>query len=107
MIEQLTVEKLKGQLDQKENLPVILDVREPWELDVCSMGGTHNIPMGQIQNRIDELNKDRGIVIMCHHGIRSQRVALFLQQQGFTNIYNLSGGIDAWAKQIDPQMAKY
>lgn len=107
MVDQLTVKELKGQLDRKENLPVILDVREPWELDVCSLSDTHNIPMGQIQNRVDELNKDRGLVIMCHHGIRSQRVALFLQQQGFANIYNLAGGIDAWAKQVDPQMAKY
>ena len=107
MVDQLTVEQLKQRLDKKESLPVILDVREPWELDVCSLSNTHNIPMGQIQGRINELNKDRDLVVMCHHGIRSQRVALFLQQQGFTDIYNLSGGINAWANQVDPHMAKY
>lgn len=107
MVEQLSVEELKERLDRDGGQPVILDVREPWELGVCALENTVHIPMRQIPVNIEALDKDQEIVVMCHHGIRSQSVARFLEQNGFDKIYNLSGGIDAWAKRIDSSMAVY
>jgi rhodanese-related sulfurtransferase len=87
--------------------PIVLDVREPWELAVCSLPDTLNIPMGQVAARVAELPRDAEIVVMCHHGIRSQQVALFLQRQGFDKLYNLKGGIAAWSREVDPATPTY
>ena len=86
---------------------VILDVREPWELALCSVAGALAIPMNEVPRRLAELDRDRPIVVMCHHGSRSLRVAHFLAQQGFPAVSNLSGGIDAWREQIEPSMRPY
>lgn len=86
---------------------VLLDVREPWEMAVCSVDGSLNIPMGDIPGRLEELPGDRPLVVMCHHGMRSFRVAAWLRQNGFSNALNLRAGIDAWARQIDPEMPTY
>ena len=96
-------------------LPVVLDVREPWELQTASVkpdGFTLlHIPMGEIQARVAELQQVPGtshpIACLCHHGARSQRVANFLAQSGFTEIVNLAGGIDAWSNEVDPGVAHY
>jgi rhodanese-related sulfurtransferase len=103
---QLTVLQLKERLEQGET-PILLDVREEWELARCQLPGTTWIPMGQIMARASELNKEKETVVVCHHGIRSWQVAKFLEHEGFENVINLSGGIDAWAKEIDPAMALY
>lgn len=87
--------------------PLILDVREPWEVNICALPQATHIPMAQIPARIEELARDREIVVMCHHGVRSQHVAYFLASQGFAKLYNLRGGIDAWAKEVEPGMPKY
>lgn len=86
---------------------MLLDVREPHELATAAIAGSHHIPMREIPGRTSELPKDQEIVVMCHHGARSARVAGFLETQGFTNVINLDGGIDAWSKQIDPSVANY
>lgn len=102
----LTVHELKTRLDQG-NPPVLLDVREEWETARCQLPESTWIPMGEIVSRAAELSKDAEIVVICHHGIRSWQVAKYLEREGFTNIFNLSGGIDAWAKEIDPAMPIY
>jgi rhodanese-related sulfurtransferase len=91
--------------------PLILDVRETWECQLASIAPegceVQIVPMQTIPARIDELDKNRAIACLCHHGGRSAHVAMFLQRQGFADVYNLTGGVDAWARQVDPQMATY
>ena len=106
MIQQMTVQELQQRLEQ-DNPPLIIDVREPWEYQLCSLPDTVLIPMGSIQQRLDELDPDRETVVLCHHGIRSQHVAIYLQRVGFTQLHNLRGGINAWARELDPHMETY
>ncbi|MDB5990535.1 MAG: sulfurtransferase [Herbaspirillum sp.] len=87
--------------------PVLLDVREPWEFEKCSIADSVPIAMNTIPARMQELDPDAAIVCICHHGARSMQVAAFLERQGFTNITNLTGGIHAWALQVDPAVAVY
>jgi len=106
-MQQLSVRALKDRLAAPGDSPVILDVREPWELRICALPGTTHIPMGQIPARLDELEPDRETVVVCHHGVRSLRIVHFLESRGFKNLYNLQGGVDAWAREIDPAMHTY
>ena len=85
----------------------ILDVREPWEHAVCTLPGARLIPMQGLPQRVSELDPARPTVVLCHHGMRSYQVAVWLERNGFTDVANLSGGIDAWAREIDPGMAQY
>jgi len=103
----MTVHELKEKLDKGTNDFVLIDVREPWELNVCSIPGATSIPMRAIPARYPELSKEAELVLMCHHGVRSQQVAYFLERQGFTKLNNLAGGIAAWARDIDPKMPTY
>ena len=89
------------------NTPLLLDVREPWEFEICHITDSKLIPMGKIPMLIAELNPLQEIILICHHGIRSRQVGLYLQAQGFTKLINLQGGLDAWARDIDTQMATY
>lgn len=107
MVQQLTVGEYRQWLDADKSDYVLLDVREPWEVQTCALDGYVNIPMGQIPNRLAELDPEKPVVVVCHHGIRSQRVALFLQQAGFETVFNLRGGVDAWAKEVDPAFPTY
>ena len=102
---QITVEQLKQKLDKGEK-PFILDVREHSEYRIANLGGKL-IPLGEIPKRINELKKDAEIIVHCHHGGRSQRAVEFLYEQGFTDVKNLVGGIDAWSTRIDPNIPKY
>lgn len=104
---QLSVRELSERLAAPGDAPVLLDVREDWELRLCALPGTLHIPMGQVPARLDELDPERETVVVCHHGLRSLRVAYFLQSRGFSNLYNLQGGVDAWAHEIDASMQKY
>lgn len=106
-MQQLTPLQLKARLESPQPKPVILDVREPWELKVCALPDITHIPMGQIPARVQELDSERDIVVICHHGMRSQQVVYFLAHRGFKNLFNLAGGIDAWARTVDATMAKY
>lgn len=106
MIQQLTPAQLKERLAH-DAAPVVLDVREPWEVAVCALPGARHIPMRDIPAQAEALPRDKDIVVLCHHGIRSQHVASFLERLGFERIYNLAGGIDAWARDVEPSMAKY
>jgi rhodanese-related sulfurtransferase len=85
----------------------VLDVREARELDVCRLEGALHIPMAEIQDRTDDLPTDQLLVVICHHGARSQMVVDFLRSAGFDNAVNLDGGIDAWACDVDQSMPRY
>ncbi|MGE5624057.1 MAG: rhodanese-like domain-containing protein [Bacillota bacterium] len=91
----------------KETRATLLDVREPWEYDEVHVEGSLHIPMGEIQNRLEELNSAHSYVVICHHGNRSQQVATFLVSKGFSQVANLRGGIDAWAQEVDPGLPRY
>lgn len=87
--------------------PVLLDVREPSEHQICCIAGSVPMPMNTVPTHIAQLDKDAPIVCICHHGARSMQVAHFLEQNGFTQVSNLTGGVHAWAQQVDPAMPRY
>ncbi len=96
--------------DTSRAKPVLLDVREVEEVQICALPGITHIPMNEIPLRAGELKADQDIVCICHHGGRSAQVAQFLiVRAGFdpAHVYNLQGGVHAWANQVDPQMATY
>jgi rhodanese-related sulfurtransferase len=85
----------------------LLDVREPAELALAAVDGALHIPMREVPARLTELPPGRPLVVMCHGGSRSRRVAEFLAANGFEQVFNLHGGIDAWSQQIDPDIPRY
>lgn len=85
----------------------IVDVREPWEHAICVLQDAMLMPMAELPRRVRELDPQRPVVAVCHHGVRSFQVALWLERQGFTDVANLTGGMDAWARDVDPGMASY
>jgi rhodanese-related sulfurtransferase len=87
--------------------PQLLDVREPWEVALCQLPGATLVPMAQTPEALDRLDPRRPVVCYCHHGMRSAQVALFLQRNGFAEVFNLTGGIDGWARQVDAAVAVY
>jgi rhodanese-related sulfurtransferase len=87
--------------------PVLLDVREPWEYQTCHIEQSIPMPMQTVPARQEELDPEAAIVCICHHGMRSAQVAAFLERNGFTNVSNLTGGVHAWAQQVDPAMPVY
>ena len=86
---------------------VLLDCREPLELSLARIDGAVHIPMRDIPARLAELDAARETVVFCHHGIRSAQVAAFLRREGFVNVRNMDGGIDAWSTQVDPSISRY
>ncbi len=104
-IPQLTVKELKQRLDAGEDV-FVLDVREPYEYQIANIGAKL-IPQNDVPKRLDEIDRNREIVVHCRSGQRSQRIAEYLVQQGYGNVKNLAGGILAWADEIDPKMQKY
>jgi len=104
-IAQLTVKELKARRDAGEDI-FLLDVREPYEVQIAQIGGTV-IPQNDVPNRLAEIPRDREIVVHCRSGARSQRIAEFLKQSGYTQVVNLAGGILAWSDEIDPKVQKY
>jgi len=91
--------------------PLLLDVREPWEAQLASIriAGVPDklLPMGQVPERLDELDPLQPVIVYCHHGVRSMQVVAFLQRQGFESVYNLAGGIDAWSREADADVPRY
>jgi rhodanese-related sulfurtransferase len=107
-MEQITAEELKAWLDDPSRpRPVLVDVREPWEFQVCRIPESVHMPMNTIPARAGELATDVETVLICHHGARSFQVGLYLERRGFTRLYNLFGGVDGWARSVDPTMATY
>ncbi|MGC0153340.1 rhodanese-like domain-containing protein [Chromobacterium vaccinii] len=108
MLREITAPELAALLaDPQAARPLLLDVREGWEVQLAHIAGSVHIPMNLIPIRNGELPDDTVIVAICHHGMRSAQVALFLQNAGFEQVLNLQGGIDAWSVQVDPSVARY
>ena len=103
--DEIEVEELKKRLDRGDDI-YVLDVREPHEYDICNIGG-HLIPLGELPNRVNELDTSKEIVAHCRSGVRSAKAVNFLRQAGFKKVHNLAGGILAWADRVDPSMPKY
>ncbi len=107
-MQQLTATQLKEWLDDPaREKPVLIDVREPWEFDICRIGGAKPVPMRAIPARFLELKRDAETVVICHHGARSYQVCMFLEHQGFGKLYNLHGGMAAWSRDVDPSTPTY
>lgn len=87
--------------------PLLLDVREPWEFEICHIAGSINIPMAQLAHQLHRLRQAGETVVICHHGVRSQHMIKYLQQQSITNLINLDGGVEAWAREVDHNMPVY
>jgi len=98
--------ELKSRLDKGDQL-VLLDVREQWEFDLAKLNGSTLIPLATLPQSLDKLKRDVEIVAICHHGMRSADATNFLLQQGFSNVKNLVGGIDAWSAQVDRSVPRY
>ena len=106
MISEISAQALKKRITAGEK-PVLLDVREPEEVAIVRLPGAVHIPMGEVPGRLHELDPDKEIIVYCHHGVRSLHVAQFLVQRDFDRVSNLTGGIDAWAIEVEPGMARY
>lgn len=102
-----SVQELNDYLAQAAQPPLLLDVREPWEYDICHLEGSQLLPMGQVPHSIETLDPQRETVVICHHGIRSRQVCYYLEHMGFANVINMEGGIDAWSRQIDTSLSTY
>ena len=102
----ITPQDLKARLDRNDR-PLLLDVRQDWETRLCRLDNAVHIPIEEIELRTDELNADDEIVVYCHQGVRSAAVADYLRQLGFKNVKNLVGGLDHWARTVDPTMRRY
>lgn len=113
MLRELSVQDVRRLIDtaEAEAAPVLLDVREPWEFSLAAIrttgADTLHIPMREIPARLAEIDPRRTVICVCHHGMRSLQVAHFLLQQGFEEVINLQGGIDAWSEQVDPNVPRY
>ncbi|CCQ73436.1 rhodanese-like domain-containing protein [Magnetospira sp. QH-2] len=102
----IDVHNLKQLLDDGEEI-CILDIREPWETAICGFDDSLRISMRNLPERVAELPRDKPMVVMCHHGVRSLHATQWLRHSGIDNAINLQGGIDAWARQVDRNCATY
>jgi rhodanese-related sulfurtransferase len=104
---EITVEAY-SKLRSGANAPILLDVREPWEVETASVAGATVIPMSEFTSRAHaELDPDQPYVVMCHHGARSLSVTMWLRNQGFEQAQSLAGGIDHWSRAVDPTVPRY
>jgi len=107
-MERITAGELAAWLaDERREKPVLLDVREPWEYEKARIEGATLIPMRELPSRVGQIDEDKEVVAICHHGGRSMQVAMFLEKQGFKRVHNLVGGIDAWSRTVDPAVPLY
>ena len=105
-VKQILAKALEEKIQSGYDL-ILLDVRELNEYEFAHIKGSLHIPLGYVSDRVNEINKDVDCVVICHHGMRSQQAAQFLVQSGFSRIYNLSGGIDAWSVECDSTVLRY
>jgi rhodanese-related sulfurtransferase len=105
-MDEISPQQLKARLDRGDR-PVLLDVRQDWETKLCRLDNAVHIPIEEIELRTEELNHEDEIVVYCHQGVRSAAVAAFLREQGFPKAVNLAGGLDHWARTVDPAMRRY
>jgi adenylyltransferase/sulfurtransferase len=106
MVHDLTPEELQSRLQAGESL-IVIDVREPHELEISSLPFARPIPMGEITAHVGELDPEATTIVICRSGGRSMQVARFLDSRGFRSVSNLTGGILAWGERIDPSLRPY
>jgi rhodanese-related sulfurtransferase len=107
-MKQITPPELAAWLaDPAREPPLLLDVREPWEFDRARIAGAQLVPMREIAGRLGEISPAQPVVAICHHGGRSLQVAMFLEKNGYNNVHNLAGGVDAWSRTVDPAVPLY
>jgi len=106
-VQQISPIFLQHQLSENTEAYFLLDVREPFEYQIAKIENSVLIPMNEIPGQLQQLDKNKDIVVICHHGMRSEQVAYFLVEQGFESIFNLTGGMHAWANSCDAEMALY
>lgn len=106
MMDEITPHELKARLDRGDR-PLLLDVREDWETRLCRLEHAVHIPIEEIELRAEELDPESEIVVYCHQGVRSAAVAEYLRGLGFRSARNLAGGLDLWARTVDPAMRRY
>ncbi len=104
-IASLSVDELKAKMDRNESF-ILLDVREPEEFALANLGGTL-IALNELPGKLAQLDREKEIVVLCHHGVRSLHAAHFLLANGFTKLSNVRGGIDQWSVRIDPELPRY
>ncbi len=104
---EITPTELKEYLTIANPPPLLLDVREVSEYAICHITGSRHIPMNLVPQVQGELDPEQETIVICHHGMRSARIANYLQQIGFSKVFNLAGGIHAWACEVDPSMRTY
>ena len=104
---QLYIHLMGAHLMDAARPPLILDVRETWEYRIARLPGALHVPMAEVHARMEEFDRGAEIVVVCHHGIRSRKVAHFLDQNQFSRVINLSDGIDGWARHVDRNMSTY
>jgi len=102
----ISVKELEAKIKNNQR-PYMLDVREPFERDICKLTDDKSIPLKELPNRIAELNKDQEIVVYCRSGGRSMQACQYLEENGFKNVINLTGGVLAWSDYVDPTFPKY
>lgn len=105
-VRSMSVQELKQKMDAQEVLTLV-DVREPWEYDVAQISGSLLMPLGELETRLTELPREGIVVMQCHSGMRSEEGARLLRKAGFSNVYNLEGGIEAWSREVDPTVPRY
>jgi len=105
-MDEITPQELKARLDARDGV-VLLDVRQDWETRLCRLPNAVHIPIEEIELRAEELDPRQEIVVYCHQGVRSAAVAHYLRGLGFKNVKNLTGGLDYWARAVDPTMRRY
>ena len=106
-MQQMSATDLDEHLKTVASPPTLLDVREAWEYETCHLDNSLHIPMHEVSESLDQLDEKDTIIVICHHGVRSLQVAHFLETQGYHNVINLKGGIDAWARNVDNSMPVY
>ena len=105
-MDEITPQELKARLAGSDR-PLLLDVRQDWETRLARLENAVHIPIEEMELRVDELNADDEIVVYCHQGVRSAAVAEYLRSLGFKSVQNLTGGLDLWARTVDPGMRRY
>jgi rhodanese-related sulfurtransferase len=105
-MDEISPQDLKARFDRGQR-PVLLDVRQDWETKLCRLDNAMHIPIEEIEFRTEELNPDDEIVVYCHQGVRSAAVAAYLRERGFAKAVNLAGGLDLWARTVEPTMRRY
>lgn len=106
MVRDIRCSELAASLDGPNPL-LLVDVRDEWEIEICAITGALHIPLGKLADRVGELDAEKPVALLCHHGVRSRHAAMLLEDRGFKDVFNVAGGIDVWALEVDPDMTRY